>query len=279
MWPKTFEYLRASSLEEAIESLGQNENAKLLAGGHSLLPAMKLRLAEPATLVDIGRLGLGEMTSNGQGLNVGALATHAKIAANAGDWPALAQAAAGIGDPQVRNFGTIGGNIAHADPASDPPAVLIALNATVNLQGPAGARSVAAEDFFIDLFTTALGADEVITSVTFPISGNTSAYAKLAHPASRYALVGVAVEISATGQHCHSARIAVNGATTHALRASAAEAALENAELNEATLDQAAEAIQADIADQLLGDATYPEDYRQAMSGVFLKRAIHAALS
>ena len=279
MWPKSFDYVRACSVEEAIAMLNNREDAKLLAGGHSLLPAMKLRLSEPATLVDIGRLGLDQVVSKEHGLSVGALATHAKIAAHGGGWSALTQAAGSIGDQQVRNFGTIGGNIAHADPASDPPAVLVALNASIHIHGADGERTVAAEDFFVDLFTTDLGMGEIITGVTLPASGNASAYAKMAHPASRYALVGVAVEICAEGGHCKGARIGVTGATTHAVRAHGAEAVLENAELNDATIAQAAEAIQADIADHLLGDAAYPEDYRQAMAGVFLGRAIRAAVA
>ena len=279
MWPKSFDYVRACSVEEAITLLNKREDAKLLAGGHSLLPAMKLRLSEPATLVDIGRLGLDQVVSNEHGLKVGALATHANIAANAGGWSALTQAAGSIGDQQVRNFGTIGGNIAHADPASDPPAVLIALNASIHVQGSGGSRKVAAEDFFIDLFTTDLGMDEIITSVTFPSTGHASAYAKMAHPASRYALVGVAVEICTEEGHCSEVRIGVTGATTHAMRASGAEGALQNAEVNDASIAQAAEAIQADIANHLLGDAAYPEDYRQAMAGVFLGRAIRAAVA
>lgn len=278
MWPKTFDYVRVDSVEEAITQLNKREDAKLLAGGHSLLPAMKLRLAEPATLVDIGRCGLDQVEDKGHGLSIGALATHAKIAANAGG--ALAQAAAGIGDQQVRNFGTIGGNIAHADPASDPPAVLVALDAKVYVKGSGGERTIAAEDFFVDLFTTELAGDEIITTIYLPRkSGHASAYAKMAHPASRYALVGVAVDICTEEGHCSEVRIGVTGATTHAVRARGAEGALQNAEINDATIAQACEAIQADIADQLLGDAAYPEDYRQAMAGVYLGRAIRAAVS
>ena len=166
MWPKPFDYVRAGSIEEAITMLNKREDAKLLAGGHSLLPAMKLRLAEPATLVDIGQCGLNQITDKGHGLVIGALATHATIAANTNG--ALSQAAAGIGDQQVRNFGTIGGNIAHADPASDPPAVLVALNAKVYVKGSGGERSIPAEDFFVDLFTTELLEDEIITSIYVP---------------------------------------------------------------------------------------------------------------
>ncbi|MCY3936361.1 MAG: xanthine dehydrogenase family protein subunit M [Anaerolineaceae bacterium] len=276
MWPKSFDYIRVNSVEEAITQLNKHEDAKLLAGGHSLLPAMKLRLAEPALLVDIAPLGLTQVSDRGHGWSIGAMATHAHIAANANG--ALAQAAAGIGDQQVRNFGTIGGNIAHADPASDPPAVLVALGAKIYIRGSGGERNVAAEDFFIDLFTTDLLSDEIITSIYIPRKeGHTNAYAKMAHPASRYALVGVAVDICTQEGHCREVRIGVTGATTHAVRASGAEAVLQGAEINDGNIAQACEAIQADIADQLLGDAAYPEDYRQAMAGVFLGRAIRAA--
>jgi carbon-monoxide dehydrogenase medium subunit len=278
MWPKSFDYVRACSVEEAITLLNKREDAKLLAGGHSLLPAMKLRLSEPAMLVDIGRLGLDQVVSSEHGLKVGALATHANIATNAGG--ALAQAAAGIGDQQVRNFGTIGGNIAHSDPASDPPAVLVALGARIYVKGSGGERTIAADDFFVDLFTTDLAEGEIITSIYLPKkAGHVSAYAKMAHPASRYALVGVAVDICTEAGHCSEVRIGVTGATTHAMRASSAEGVLQNAEINDASIAQACEAIQADIADHLLGDAAYPEDYRQAMAGVFLGRAIRAAVA
>ena len=189
MYPPKFDYYRAGSPDEAV-ALVQEHGGKFLAGGHSLIPVMNLRLADPGALVDIGRLDMKGIASNGSGVTIGALTTHAMVAAS-GDVPtALSEAAGKIGDPQVRNRGTVGGNIAHADPASDLPTVLLALKATIHTNG----RSIPADDFFVDLFTTALDEGEIITSVSVASeAANTgSAYAKLPNPASRYAMVGAA---------------------------------------------------------------------------------------
>lgn len=280
MWPAKFDYERASSVDDALSKL--DDDSKILAGGHSLLPAMKFRLSQPGKLVDIGRIAeLKGISANGS-LSIGATTTHAEIAASANVkkmCSALASAAAGIGDHQVRNFGTLGGNIAHADPASDPPAVLIACDATINIKGSGGERSVAATDYFVDLFETALEDGEIITSIEIPdCSGKKSAYAKLSHPASRYAITGVCVVLKMEGDTCTSASVGVSGATIKAVRCSGAEAALAGSSLDDAALDAAAEAIQADIADILIGDTVYPAEYRSAMTGVYLKRAVAEAL-
>lgn len=280
MWPTEFDYERAGSVDEALNMLG--EDVKILAGGHSLLPVMKLRLAMPEKLVDISRIaGLKGISSNGS-LTIGATTTHAEIASSSAVQSmcaALADAAGKIGDQQVRNFGTIGGNIAHADPASDPPTVLLACGATINIKGKGGERSVSAGDFFVDLFTTDLGEDEIITSVTVPnMSGHKTAYAKFAHPASRYAIVGVAVALQMNGSTCSSASVAVGGATVKAVKCSGAESALAGTSLDDAALNAAAEALKSDIADYLTGDVNYPESYRQQMAGVYLKRAVKSAL-
>lgn len=282
MWPKNFEYARASSVDEAVNLLVHNESAKLLAGGHSLLPAMKLRLNESAILVDIGRIPtLKSISANGT-LTIGALATHDEISKASpvrGYAPALAQAAGKIGDQAVRNFGTIGGNIAHADPASDPPTVLTAYGATIHLQGTGGARNVKAEDFFIDLFTTDLHADEIVTGIEIANHASMkSAYVKLAHPASRYAVVGVCVVLQMNGNTCQGAHVAVGGSTVKAIRSSGAEAALTGSTLNDSALNDAANAAMQDAADYLTGDITFPQDYRQAMTGAYLKRAVKQAL-
>lgn len=282
MWSKEFDYAKASSVDDAIQQTSEDMEAKLIAGGHSLLPAMKLRLSEPSKLVDISKLDeLKGITSNGS-LNIGAVTTHAQIAASSAVQhmcPALAEACGILGDQQVRNFGTIGGNIAHADPASDPPTVLVAADATINIKGEDGERSVSAEDFFIDLFMTDLQPGDIITSITVPDhSGHKCAYVKMSHPASRYAIVGVAVVLDVDGKRCKSARVAVGGATASAMRSPGAEAALTDAVLDDDTLDAAASAVQSDIEDALMGDVNYPESYRQAMAGVYLKRAIKAAL-
>ncbi|MCE2471078.1 MAG: xanthine dehydrogenase family protein subunit M [Anaerolineae bacterium] len=279
MWPNKFDYARAGSVDEALGMIG--DEGKFLAGGHSLLPVMKLRLDAPEQLVDIGGIdSLRGISANG-GLSIGATATHADIAASAdvqAKCGALASACGQVGDQAVRNFGTLGGNIAHADPASDPPTVLVAVGASVNIQGADGSRSVGAEDFFVDLFETALDDGELITSVDVPdLSDHQMAYAKFPHPASRYAIVGVCVALKMNGATCDHAHVAVGGATVKAVKCGGAEAALAGSTLDDDALNAAAEAVKADIGDWLAGDIAYPEAYRQQMAGVFFKRAVAAA--
>lgn len=283
MYPGKFEYVRAASVAEAIKILQENADAKIVAGGHSLLPAMKLRLSEPAMLVDISRIAeLRGINANGS-LMVGALATHAEIAGNAHVkkyCAALAQATAQVGDNQVRNFGTLGGNLAHADPASDPPTVVLACDGVMHVQGPGGKRSIKAADFFTDLFTTALQPGEILTGVELPNHGGKKcAYVKMSHPASRYAVVGVCVCLEMDGDRCKSASVAVGGAVNHVLRSAGAEKALSGSALDDAALNAAADALLNDLpADALMDDVTYPAGYRKAMAGVYLKRAVKAAL-
>ncbi len=280
MWPNKFEYARAESVAQALELI--SDEGKFLAGGHSLLPVMKLRLSAPEHLVDIGRIGeLRGISANG-GLSIGATTTHTEIADSAdvqSMCAALAAACGQVGDQGVRNFGTIGGNIAHADPASDPPTVLVAAGANINIQGADGARSVGAEEFFVDLFETALDDGELITSVSVPdLSDHQTAYAKFPHPASRYAIVGVCVALKMNGASCEHAHVAVGGATVKAVKCAGAEAALAGSTLDNAALAAAADAVKGDIADWLAGDVAYSESYRQQMAGVYLKRAVAAAL-
>ena len=202
MFPAQLTYHRAASVAEAVELLSNNEGAKLLAGGHSLLPMMKLRVASPPTLVDIGHIAdLKGVCEDGDGIAIGALTTHAEIASSAlvqERAPVLAEAASGIGDPAVRNRGTIGGNVSHGDPASDLPSVLTALGATFNVTGPGGDRSIAAADFFTGLLENVLEDNEILTSVSVPgvAAGSGTAYVKFAHPASRYSVVGAAAIVS-----------------------------------------------------------------------------------
>ncbi len=277
MYPPKFDYYRAGSPDEAV-ALVQEHGGKFLAGGHSLIPVMNLRLADPGALVDIGRLDMKGISSNGSGVTVGALTTHAMVAAS-GDVPtALSEAAGKIGDPQVRNRGTVGGNIAHADPASDLPTVLLALRATIHTNG----RSIPADDFFVDLFTTALDEGEIITSVSVASeAANTgSAYAKLPNPASRYAMVGAAAQVTIENGVCAAASVAIGGLTPKATRASSVEAALVGQPLNSATLTAAAAAVTNDLdPDDILGDIHASADYRQQMASVFVRRALEAAVS
>ncbi len=208
MRPAEFAYHRPLSLDEAISLLG-DEDARPLAGGHSLLPLMKLRLATPGALVDLGRIpGLKEISANGGGLKIGALATHAAVAESEvaiGIAPVIPETAAKIGDRQVRNRGTIGGSVAHADPSADYPTVLKALGATINVAGKNGERQIAADDFFRGIFETALEPGELVTSVTVPATpaGTGAAYEKHSHPASRYAVVGVAAVVYARPWDVH----------------------------------------------------------------------------
>jgi carbon-monoxide dehydrogenase medium subunit len=280
MWPAKFDYIRASSVDDALGQL--DDDTKILAGGHSLLPAMKFRLSQPGKLVDISRINELKGISGGSSLSIGATSTHAEIAASADVQkmcPALASAAGQIGDHQVRNFGTLGGNIAHADPSSDPPPVLVACGATIHIKGSGGNRPVAATDYFTGLFETALEDGEIIAKIEIPdCSAKKSAYAKLSHPASRYAIVGVCVVLEMDGATCKSASVGIGGATVSAMRCSGAESALADSSLDDAALNAAAAALQSDIADNLIGDAVYPKEYRSAMAGVYLKRAVAEAL-
>lgn len=275
MHPPKFDYYRAASVEEAI-SLMQTHDGKFLAGGHSLIPVMNLRLADPGVLIDIGRVeSLKGISVNGDTVRIGALTTHAMLAASKAVPAVLSEAASMIGDPQVRNRGTVGGNISHADPASDLPTVFIALGATMHLQGPSGSRSVGAEDFFVDLFSTALADDELLVAVEVPAAnGAGSAYAKLFNPASRYAMVGAAAVVSVSGGVCQSASVAVGGLTPKATKAPSVEAALSGQPLNADTIAAAAAAVQNDLGRDILSDIHANAEYRRAMAPVFVKRAL-----
>jgi carbon-monoxide dehydrogenase medium subunit len=280
MYPPKFDYYRADSLADAVSMLQQHSGAKVLAGGHSLIPVMNLRLADPGTLIDIGRIkDLKGISVQGNTVRIGALTTHAMIAASADVPQVLSEAAGMIGDPQVRNRGTIGGNIAHADPASDLPTVLTALGANIHVTGPNGSRTIAADDFFTDLFITALEDGEIVTAVEVAKSGagTGSAYAKLFNPASRYAMVGAAAVVTVSGGTCTAAGVAVGGLVPSATRAKSVEAALVGKALNAETIAAAATAVQNDLGDDVLGDIHASADYRKAMANVYVKRALQAA--
>ena len=278
MIPVAFEYERASSVEDAIAKLGGGD-VKIIAGGHSLVPLMKLRLSEPGKLVDIAKIpGLSGIKETGGRIEIGATTTHAEIAGSTllrDKCPMVAEAAAEIGDPQVRNRGTLGGSIAHADPAADFPAVMLALDADINLRGSNGARTVKASAFFRGFYDVDLQPGELIVSVQFtPVKS--AAYAKLHQRASHYAIVGVAAVVDASGGTIKSARLGVTGATTHGVRLSSTEAALAGK-----TADGIAAAVAAaanDVAD-VTGDLHGSVDYRKAMIPVFAKRAVKKALA
>lgn len=275
MYPPKFEYQRATSVEDALAAIQQG--AKVLAGGHSLIPAMKLRLSDPGTVVDISRIeGMKGIQINGNSANIGALTTHAMVAAANNLPTALTEAASWIGDPAVRNRGTVGGNIAHADPASDLPTVFVGLGATINLVGPNGNRSLPASEFFIDLFYTALEEEELVASVDVPLDG-ASAYAKLFNPASRYAIVGACAKVSVENGLCSAATVAVGGLTPTAKAAPSVESALVGKALNAETIQAAAAAVSADLGDDLMGDMHASESYRRAMAPVYVARALTKA--
>ncbi|HVS65857.1 MAG TPA: xanthine dehydrogenase family protein subunit M [Thermoanaerobaculia bacterium] len=281
MYPAPFEYVRASSVAEALSLLGSSEDAKLIAGGHSLIPLMKLRLAQPAKIVDIGRIGeLRGVTVGGGAVRIGALTTHAVIAASAElreHCPLIAEAAHEIGDAQVRNRGTIGGNVAHADPGSDYPPVLRALGATIHLQGPGGSRAVAAADFFVDLLTTDLGADEIITAIELPAqsAGAGSAYLKFEHPASGYAVVGAAAIVDLDGDgKVTGGGLAWGGVTAIPLAGDEVIAALVGGDASDETIQTAVERV---TAEDPLGDVFASGSYRLHLAKVYGRRALAAA--
>jgi carbon-monoxide dehydrogenase medium subunit len=277
--PAEFTYHRPTSLDEAIELLSSDGGTRPLAGGHSLLPMMKLRLAEPQAIVDIGRIpGLDGIDQDGDMLRIGALATHAAVASSEvvrERCGVLAATAEGIGDRQVRNRGTIGGSLAHADPGADYPTVITALGATVVAQGAGGEREIAADEFFTGVFTTALEQAELITAVGVPAlgAGVGASYEKHRHPASGYAVVGVAAVVNIEGGKCKEARIAVGGVTGTPVRATDAEQAL----VDEAAIEAAAEKVPAALSGAI-GDTYASGEYRVHLAQVLAKRAITAAI-
>lgn len=283
MYPVEFDYVRASSVAEAGKLLAENPDAKLLAGGHSLIPILKLRLSTASTLIDIGRIAeLKGIAVRAGALHIGALTTHAELAAS-GDVkrnaPGLAEAAGMIGDPAVRNRGTIGGNVAHADPASDLPTMLTALGAKLHVVGPGGARLMESADFFEGMMTTALGDNELLTEVEVPAqgAGSTSAYAKLPHPASRYAVIGAAVRLSVERRRCKGAVVVLGGLTPIPTRAPAVEAALEGQELSDEAIAKASAETAGGLRGDLLGDLYASAEYRKSVAHVYVRRALLSA--
>ena len=280
MYPPDFDYVRATSVRETISLLEENRNAKLLAGGHSLIPLLKLRTASADMLIDIGRIDelKGISRINGT-FRIGALSTHSYIAATGGLPSALTDAASHIGDWQVRNRGTIGGNVAHADPASDHPTVLTALGANFHISGAHEERTIPASEFFTDMFTTALRESEVITVIDVPARGKDtgSAYAKMIHAASAYSVLGVAAVLSVIDGRCTAASVAIGGLTPKATKAPSVESALIGKMLDEATLKAASQAILDDLGDDILGDFYASADYRMAMAPEYVHRALKKA--
>lgn len=284
MYPSSFEYHRASSVADALAMLEQyGDDAKVLAGGHSLLPIMKLRFATPSHLIDIGRIAvLDGITESAGTVTIGAMTRHADVASSAGiakSLRAVSEAAAAIGDAQVRNRGTIGGSLAHADPGADLPAVMVAMGAQIVATGKSGDRTIAAESFFTDTFATSLRKGELITQIRIPVpaAGSGSAYVKYADAASGYAVVGVAALVTVAGGTVKAARVAMTGASSRAMRLAAVEAALIGKPANATSAAAAAQSTSAGL--DLYDDARGSAAYKANLATVYVARAVNAALS
>lgn len=283
MYAPEFDYYRAGSVAEAGDLLRKHPGAKLLAGGHSLIPLLKFRLASPPVVIDIGRIReLKGIVANKGSIRIGALTTHAELASSAALaelCPALAEAAAQIGDPAVRNRGTIGGNVAHADPASDLPTVLTALGARFTIAGRDGERTVDAGRFFQGMMMTDLGEHELLTAIEVPAksAGQGMAYVKFVHPASRYAVIGVLAAITASSGKCTAAAVAVGGLVPRPVRASSVEKALVGQTLSAETIAKAASQVSQDLGSDILGDIFASAEYRTAVAPVWVKRALTQA--
>ena len=275
MIPAAFDYQKAKTVDEAIAALSTG-NSKILAGGHSLLPAMKLRLNQPSKLIDINGISAlkGIKEEDGE-IVIGAASTHADIAGNKlikNKLSFFAEGASMIGDLQVRNHGTIGGSLAHADPASDWPAMVLAADGAIEVQGKNGKRRIKANEFFTGLFSIALQENEIIIAVRVPVppAGTKTTYKKLAHPASRFAIVGCAVVRFADGK----TNIAFTGISDHAFRASSTEAVVAGKAINEDAIAAAANiAVQGVI---FLSDHHASAEYRKHLAKVYLKKALQA---
>jgi carbon-monoxide dehydrogenase medium subunit len=284
MIPAQFDYARASTLDEALNLLAQNEDAKILAGGHSLIPAMKLRLAVPPLLVDISRIrDLSYVREEDGQVRIGAMTTHYQIESSdllKNVCPLLPECASHIGDVQVRNKGTIGGSVAHSDPAGDWPAAMIALKAELVAIGKNGERTINADDFFVDLLTTALQPGEILREIRINKTNGRGghAYVKMAHPASGFAVVGVAASITTSGNgSCESASIGITGVSSTAYRAAAVEASLKGKTLDDATIAEAAKHASDGV--DINGDLFASAEYRRHLAQVYVRRAIEAAAS
>jgi carbon-monoxide dehydrogenase medium subunit len=278
----SFDYQRATSIDDALAKLqAAGAGAKFLAGGHSLVPLMKLRMSEPTGLVDIARIPeLAGIRAVDGAIEIGAAATHAAVAASAllrDRCPMIAETAAEIGDPQVRNRGTLGGSLAHADPAADYPPVILALDAEIHVRGLNGSRTIKASQFFRDLFTVDLQEGELITHVRFA-PAKAAAYAKLHQRASHFAIVGVAAVVEVERGTFQSTRLALTGACSYSQRLTSLERALVGQPSTAAAIEIAVRGAGADLAD-VNSDIHASAEYRRAMVPVFARRALTRALA
>ena len=285
MIPAQFDYLAPATLDEAVSLLTQHsDEAKILAGGHSLIPAMKLRLAMPQVLIDIGRIkDLSYIREEGDQIRIGAMTTHYQLESSdrlREICPMLPEAAAQIGDVQVRNKGTIGGSLAHSDPAADWPAVAIALNAEVVAVSAGGERVIKVDDFFVDMLTTALEPGEILREIRInaPRGRFGHAYMKVPQPASGFAVVGVAVNlICDQSGACTGASVGVTGVASKAYRASGVENALAGGAFDEQSIASASEHASDGVS--INGDLYASDEYRRHLAEVYMRRAISTAAS
>jgi carbon-monoxide dehydrogenase medium subunit len=283
MIPGPFEYFAPRSLSEAVQYLSAHkDDVKILSGGQSLLPLMKMRLSKPAFVVDIGRLpGLDQIIEQGDQLVIGALVTHAQIEFSdllKRKCPLLPQTATTVADVQVRNRGTIGGSIAHADPAGDWPATIMALDAEIQVYGPNGERWVKCDEFFLGLLMSVLEPDEIVTAVRAPVTGNDkTAYMKAAPRSSGFAVVGVAVRLAVdSAGNCNRAAIGITGVTDKAYRPERVEQMLSGKRLDSAIIQQAAAEACRNV--EPIEDINGSADYRKQLTEVYVARTIEAAL-
>lgn len=279
MYPRRFDYVAASSLDEAVSALSGAEFGKVMAGGMSLLPMMKMRLLSPETVVDIGRVGgLDEIADRGDHVAIGALVRHAQTAAS--DLPrALVDAASWTGDVQVRNRGTTCGAVAHCDIAADQPAAVLALGATMVAQGPSGTRQIAAEDFFIDTMTSALEPDEILTEIRIPKVGGATAYDKLGRRGGHtdYAVAGAAAWVQKDNGSVSGCRVALTGVGTKASLAEGVADALVGTDGSEQAVKEAAERATEGVT--VLEDLYGSEEYKAHLAKLFTRRALTQALA
>jgi aerobic carbon-monoxide dehydrogenase medium subunit len=271
-----FEYVRPSTIEEAAQLLVDDEDARPIAGGQSLLPLMAYRLAQPTTLVDLTSIaGLTDVASGNGSVRIGAMATQrsAELSPVVRDrLPLLAEALTHVGHPVIRNAGTVGGSIAHADPAAEIPLVMVALDAVVEVDGPKGPRSIAAADLFVSSFTTALNRGELVTSVTIPVSAQRWAFAELARRQGDFALAMAAVGLTVEDGRCTGARIALGGVDSRPVRAFEAESILSGKAIDDTIAGEAARAATANLSPS--SDIHGSASYRQRVATVLVQRAI-----
>ncbi len=284
MIPSAFDYFTPASLDEALSLLAEHgEDAKVLAGGHSLIPAMRLRLAQPEKIIDIAALrsSLSYIKEEGGMIKIGSMTTHYQIESSdllKSSAPILPQAASLIGDVQVRNWGTVGGSIVHADPSSDLPAVIMALGAELVLKSSQGERTVPVADFFTGILQTAIEPNELLTEIRFKaLAGKKTSYQKLANKASHYSVVGAAAVVGMNGGKISDVSVAFSGLAEVPLRFNQLEQALVGQAPDDATIDSACKGFAGAV--DALEDLHGSKDYRRAMAEVYAKRAIKAAIS